>query len=227
MESRRAFAEKRKPNFKGWNRSRRSPPPSPTRGARVRDISGAAGQVMRKSAAGHSDSAVLLNACQCPCANRDLLRPFAGRRKMMKIGVSARISSRSMDITAVAQKAESLGFESLWLPEHSVMPVHVTTRYTGSPDGSIPASMSDMGDPFIGLARACRRHQDPQAWARGSAWSQSTTPCCWPKRLPPWTTCSGADFCSALAPGGCEKRRRSWGAISRIAGAKPGKRCSS
>jgi probable F420-dependent oxidoreductase len=59
-----------------------------------------------------------------------------------------------MDVAVIAQKAESLGFESLWLPEHGVMPVHVTTRYQGSADGSIPPSMSDIGDPFIGLARA-------------------------------------------------------------------------
>jgi probable F420-dependent oxidoreductase len=72
----------------------------------------------------------------------------------MKIGVNTRVSSRSADVAAVAQKAESLGFESLWLPEHGVMPVHVTTRYQGSSDGSIPPSMSDVGDPFIGLARA-------------------------------------------------------------------------
>jgi probable F420-dependent oxidoreductase len=73
---------------------------------------------------------------------------------MMNIGVNARVSSHSIDIALVAQKAESLGFESLWLPEHGVMPVHVTTRYQGSPDGVIPPSMSDVGDPFIGLARA-------------------------------------------------------------------------
>ena len=72
----------------------------------------------------------------------------------MKIGVNVGVSSQSMDIAAMAQKAESLGFESLWLPEHSVMPVHVATRYQGSPDGTIPPSMSDLGDPLIGLARA-------------------------------------------------------------------------
>jgi probable F420-dependent oxidoreductase len=72
----------------------------------------------------------------------------------MNVGVSARVSSHSLDVAVVAQTAESLGFESLWLPEHSIMPVHVTTRYQGSPDGSIPPSMSDMGDPFVGLARA-------------------------------------------------------------------------
>jgi probable F420-dependent oxidoreductase len=76
------------------------------------------------------------------------------REETMKIGVSTRVSSQAMDVAAIAQKAESLGFESLWLPEHGVIPVHVTTRYQGSPDGSIPPSMSDMGDPFIGLARA-------------------------------------------------------------------------
>jgi probable F420-dependent oxidoreductase len=72
----------------------------------------------------------------------------------MKIGMNTRVSSRSLDVAVVAQRAEALGFESLWLPEHGVMPVHVTTRYQGSSDGGIPLSMSDMGDPFIGLARA-------------------------------------------------------------------------
>ncbi len=72
----------------------------------------------------------------------------------MKIGLNMGVSSRSIDVAVIAQKAESLGFESLWLPEHTVMPVHVTTRYQGSADGAIPASMSDLGDPLIGLARA-------------------------------------------------------------------------
>ena len=43
----------------------------------------------------------------------------------MKIGMNTRVSSRSLDVAVVAQKAEALGFESLWLPEHGVMPVHV------------------------------------------------------------------------------------------------------
>src|SRR5438094_6045299 len=72
----------------------------------------------------------------------------------MKIGVNMTFSSRSIDVAVMAQKAESLGFESLWLPEHPVIPVHVTTRYQGSPDGAIPPSMSDIADPFLALARA-------------------------------------------------------------------------
>jgi len=72
----------------------------------------------------------------------------------MKIGVNMTFSSRSIDVAVIAQKAESLGFESLWLPEHPIIPVQVTTRYQGSPDGAIPPAMSDMADPFVALARA-------------------------------------------------------------------------
>ena len=72
----------------------------------------------------------------------------------MEIGVSAIISSESMDVAAMARKAEEVGFRSFWLPEHAIIPVHTTSRYRGTPDGSIPSFMSDMGDPFIGLAMA-------------------------------------------------------------------------
>jgi probable F420-dependent oxidoreductase len=72
----------------------------------------------------------------------------------MNIGVNMTLSSRSIDVAVLAQKAESLGFESLWLPEHPIIPVHTTTRYQGSADGAIPLSMRDMADPFLALARA-------------------------------------------------------------------------
>ena len=72
----------------------------------------------------------------------------------MDVGLTTGISTHSVDVAVLAQKAESLGFESFWLPEHTIIPVHSTSRYGGTPDGSIPASMSDSGDPLIGLARA-------------------------------------------------------------------------
>ncbi len=72
----------------------------------------------------------------------------------MEIGLAMRISSDSMDVAALAERAEALGFESIWLPEHPIIPVHSTSRYGGTPDGSIPPFMSDMADPFIALARA-------------------------------------------------------------------------
>ena len=56
----------------------------------------------------------------------------------MDIGVSTAISSDSVDVAVLAKKAESLGFESFWLPEHTIVPVHTNTKYAGTADGSIP-----------------------------------------------------------------------------------------
>ncbi len=75
----------------------------------------------------------------------------------MKIGISASINSRAMNAAVIAQKAEALGFESFWLPEHPIIPVNTNSLYAGSSDGSIPETMNDMGDPFIGLAMASSR----------------------------------------------------------------------
>ena len=72
----------------------------------------------------------------------------------MKIGVSTVINSNSMDVAELARRAEDVGFDSFWLPEHPLIPVHTTSRFGGTPDGSIPPFMADMGDPFIGLAVA-------------------------------------------------------------------------
>ncbi|MCH8296648.1 MAG: LLM class F420-dependent oxidoreductase [Chloroflexi bacterium] len=72
----------------------------------------------------------------------------------MKVGVNVAVNSNTGDIGAIAKKAEDLGFESIWMPEHPVIPVQTTSKYGGTPDGSIPASMSDMADPFICLAIA-------------------------------------------------------------------------
>ena len=72
----------------------------------------------------------------------------------MDIGLNMSISTNSIDVAEIAAKAEALGFESIWLPEHPVMPVNPESKYPGSPDGSIPDYMSDMADPYIGLARA-------------------------------------------------------------------------
>ena len=72
----------------------------------------------------------------------------------MDVGLNMSIATNSIDVAEIAAKAEALGFESIWLPEHPVMPVNTASRYPGSADGSIPEYMSDMADPYIGLARA-------------------------------------------------------------------------
>lgn len=72
----------------------------------------------------------------------------------MDTGISTSISSQTTDVAALARRAESVGFESFWLPEHPVVPVKTASRYGGTPDGSIPPFMYDLGDPLIGLAIA-------------------------------------------------------------------------
>ena len=72
----------------------------------------------------------------------------------MKIGVLMFPTRQPIDVAVVARQAEALGFDSLWLGEHPVMPVHSTSPFPGSPDGRIPDAYSWFVDPFVALARA-------------------------------------------------------------------------
>jgi probable F420-dependent oxidoreductase len=72
----------------------------------------------------------------------------------MKIGVSMFITADSIDVATLAHRAEQLGFESLWVPEHTVIPVGAQTPWPGSPEGIMPPEYSKMVDPFVALARA-------------------------------------------------------------------------
>jgi len=72
----------------------------------------------------------------------------------MKIGVLMFPTRQPIDVAVVARQAEALGFDSLWLGEHPVMPVHSTSPFPGSPDGRIPDTYSWFVDPFVALARA-------------------------------------------------------------------------
>ena len=72
----------------------------------------------------------------------------------MKIGVGISPTRPPVDVAVVAKKAEELGFDSLWVGEHPVMPVHSASPFPRSPDGVIPPSYSWFVDPFVALARA-------------------------------------------------------------------------
>jgi probable F420-dependent oxidoreductase len=72
----------------------------------------------------------------------------------MKIGLLAFASTFTADPAALARKCEALGFESFYLPEHPILPVHHKTRYPLSADGEIPMPYAHMIDPFVGLALA-------------------------------------------------------------------------
>ena len=88
----------------------------------------------------------------------------------MKIGVFVFATEYSTDPAILAQRAEALGFASLWVPEHTVMPVHYRSRYPSSAGGKErdahyarllartfagrPDSYDRILDPFVALARA-------------------------------------------------------------------------
>ena len=72
----------------------------------------------------------------------------------MKIGVSKFITDRTVDITTWARKAEELGFDSIWLPEHAAIPVHSTTPQPAGGGFGAPENYAHIADPFVTLARA-------------------------------------------------------------------------
>jgi probable F420-dependent oxidoreductase len=72
----------------------------------------------------------------------------------MNIGISLFSGRQPIDAAVVAQKAEALGFDSLWLGEHPVIPVHSSSPAPGTSGGSIPDFYSRLVDPFVALARA-------------------------------------------------------------------------
>jgi probable F420-dependent oxidoreductase len=72
----------------------------------------------------------------------------------MEIGIFVFQTDTSMDIAALAKRAEDLGFESFWVPEHPIIPVEAATLYPFDPDGRIPEEYNRIVDPFVALARA-------------------------------------------------------------------------
>jgi probable F420-dependent oxidoreductase len=71
----------------------------------------------------------------------------------MKIGVLTFVNHNTPDPAMVAKKCEALGFESMFIPEHPILPVEHKTRYPLG-DGNIPEPYALMPDPFVSLALA-------------------------------------------------------------------------
>jgi probable F420-dependent oxidoreductase len=61
------------------------------------------------------------------------------------------------ELTAVAQRAESLGFESLWVSERLLWPVDPRTPYPASADGRLPEQARYQLDPIESLTFVAAR----------------------------------------------------------------------
>ncbi len=70
----------------------------------------------------------------------------------MDIGILVPATVETQDITGIAQRVEGLGFESLWIPEHPVIPVGFKTEVPGG--GTLPEHYNRWADPFIALTMA-------------------------------------------------------------------------
>ena len=72
----------------------------------------------------------------------------------MDIGIAMFVTGTSIDAAVLAKHCEDIGFESLWLPEHPVIPAGDKTKWPGSIDGIMPDEYYNVVDPFVALARA-------------------------------------------------------------------------
>jgi len=72
----------------------------------------------------------------------------------MNIGISTTATAQNRDLAEVARQVEALGYDSLWIPEHPVIPLNRTTPFPASRDGQIPDHYHRWADPFIALTVA-------------------------------------------------------------------------
>src|SRR5712691_11093220 len=72
----------------------------------------------------------------------------------MNIGTLTTATAQSGDLAEVARQAEALGYESLWIPEHPVIPINRQTPFPGARDGQLPDHYNRWADPFIALTVA-------------------------------------------------------------------------
>jgi len=70
----------------------------------------------------------------------------------MKFGTFL-FQTQPASLAAIARKAEELGFESLWIPEHIILPVKYRSPYPYAKDGRMPAPPDvPLHDPLLALA---------------------------------------------------------------------------
>ncbi len=70
----------------------------------------------------------------------------------MDVGFFTMNTDRSIAIDRLARELEDRGYESLWVGEHSHIPVRQETPYPGG--GDLPEAYTRMADPFVSLMAA-------------------------------------------------------------------------
>ena len=70
----------------------------------------------------------------------------------VKVGIFMFATRTTIDVVSLARTVEELGFESLFLPEHAIVPRDFSSPYPGG--GPLPDEYRMMLDPFVALAAA-------------------------------------------------------------------------
>ena len=92
----------------------------------------------------------------------------------LDVGILMFVTERALPVTDLARACEERGIESLWVPEHPVVPARYETRYPLSDDGKLPRPYTELPDAFATLAAAAAVTRTLRVG--GDCWSD-TTPC--------------------------------------------------
>jgi probable F420-dependent oxidoreductase len=72
----------------------------------------------------------------------------------LKIGIAIAPTDTSIPMVELAAEVEQRGFESLWVTEHSHIPVSRRTPYPYAKNGEVPDEARRLLDPFVALTAA-------------------------------------------------------------------------
>src|SRR5438046_7097746 len=70
------------------------------------------------------------------------------------------VTERALPVTDLARACEARGVESLWVPEHPIVPAQYETRYPLAEDGKMPRPHPELPDCFATLAAAAAVTQE-------------------------------------------------------------------
>jgi probable F420-dependent oxidoreductase len=74
------------------------------------------------------------------------------KENLMDVGLLLIATTRTGDLAAIARRTEAAGFESLWIPEHPVIPIEISTPFPFA--SGLPEHYGRWLDPFIALTVA-------------------------------------------------------------------------
>lgn len=121
----------------------------------------------------------------------------------MQFGVLTFVTDEGIGPAELGAALEHRGFESLFLAEHTHIPVNTQSPYPGG--GPIPEKYYRTLDPFVALAAAAATTQS-LVLGTGIALIPERDPIVTAKESPRWIWCRRDGFASAWVWAGCAKK---------------------